>query len=150
MQTKAGMSTGCCVLLTLIPCQALDSHQSAQNGRHAQFGAKHRSPHTPSDLCWLCNNAPRVTTDRAWVSPRVNRELPCVRGRTLAREVMRRTPSSPRPSGLLPLSRACCLSTSDTTACSHTHCRHSHGRHGRSIWGRNSAFIPETLTAPLA
>ena len=60
---------------------------------------------------------PRVATERACVSPRVNRELPCVQGRTLAREVTRRTPSRLRPSGRRPCSLAFCRKTSDTTAC---------------------------------
>ena len=49
-------------------------------------------------MIWLSSLVPRVAVTRAWVSPRVKREEPWVRGSTPTSQVMGRISSKRRPS----------------------------------------------------
>ena len=53
-------------------------------------------------MIWASRMVPSVTLTSAWVSPRVNRAEPCVRGNTPTSQEIARMSASPRPSGLLP------------------------------------------------
>ena len=62
------------------------------------------SPSTVSTFCWS-SAVPSVAITSAWVSPRVNRQEPCVRGRTPTSIVILRISSNFRPSSRWPRSR---------------------------------------------
>ena len=56
-----------------------------------------RSPSSAS-MIWESRSVPRVVTTMAWVSPRVNRAEPWVRGNTPVRTLIGRTVAVSRPS----------------------------------------------------